>query len=78
MHRPTDGGPAFPCDPRMMRMEADGVTLTPIGHHGMSLRDWFAGQALIAATANHHTLESAARDAYAFADALLKARNPHA
>lgn len=26
-------------------MQADG-SMTPVGYHGMSLRDWFAGQAL--------------------------------
>lgn len=31
-----DGGPAFP-------IPSDGMTA---GHNGMSLRDWFAGQAL--------------------------------
>lgn len=35
--RPNDGGPAFPCPPDAT------VTVTK---EGMSLRDWFAGQAL--------------------------------
>lgn len=38
---PPDGGPAFPLSDIGM-----------YGHHGMSLRDWFAGQALAGSLAN--------------------------
>jgi len=41
---PNNGGPAFPSQPGMMSLE-DGK-VTPVGFEGMSLRDWFAGQAL--------------------------------
>lgn len=61
----NDGGPAFPAP-----YNNDGV--------GMSLRDWFAGQALVALP---HTgcggdlhIEDAAKAAYQMADAMLKAR----
>lgn len=58
------------------------------GSPGMTLRDWFAGQAMVAMFAvNRDYLErvsqdkyfpitaASARDAYAFADAMLSARN---
>ena len=37
MTQPNDGGPAFPCDASMKQYPTQ---------EGMSLRDWFAGQAL--------------------------------
>lgn len=70
-----DGGPAFPTD--------DYVPFPAGGGHrvrtgGMSLRDWFAGQALaglIAAGAPRASGPGAiAHDAYLFADAMLKER----
>lgn len=69
-----DGGPAFP------RMPYD------VRHPGMTLRDWFAGQALdIAAAAeiaapthcgnsNSPTYKGIAARAYLLADAMLEAR----
>lgn len=62
-----DGGPAFPfvdndhCD----------------GDSGMSLLDWFAGQALAGLLANNEYRETSkfcARDAYEFARAMLAER----
>ena len=59
------------------------------GHNGMSMRDWFAGQALTAtitatSAGQHNTLngkpegtsiyDAMAMDAYALADAMLRAR----
>lgn len=54
----------------------------------MTLRDWFAGQALVGILSNHEllvridkgapgipTIEVAAKAAYGFADAMLKARS---
>lgn len=43
---------------------------------GMTLRDWFAGQALIGIVARGKTLGvvDSARDAYLIADAMLKVR----
>lgn len=66
----NDGGPAFPC---------------PVGHmscahpEGMSLRDWFAGQALAGLCANPDINCNVAEDYLAAialerADAMLKAR----
>lgn len=60
----NDGGPAFAC-------------AAENGHQpGMSLRDYFAGQALIATTPLNFTqsFEDVAKDAYFIADAMLKAR----
>lgn len=43
--------------------------------HGMTLRDWFAGQALIVATMYQTvTPEDLAKDAYRIADAMLSER----
>jgi hypothetical protein len=60
------GGPAFPND-------ATNVA------RGMSLRDFFAAHALAGICGDgipgsHHRPEQAARDAYEYADAMLKAR----
>jgi hypothetical protein len=60
----NDGGPAFP---RPM------VAAAP----GMTLRDWFAGQAmagLVSYVVEGATFENVAEDAYKAADAMLKAR----
>lgn len=73
----VDGGPAFPGGE--LRFD-DGDCKTPY-NAGMSLRDWFAGQATIAicalVAANKHDIdgpESVATDAYRVADAMLAAR----
>jgi hypothetical protein len=63
------GGPAFPhARPSM-------------NQHGMTLRDWFAGQALAGAVANQlkeptrqERFEAIATQAYRFADAMLTVR----
>ena len=72
MKHATDGGPAFPT-PRYVAVR-----------DGMSLRDWFAGQALngmLSYSRNdaggswYSTSETdAARAAYEYADAMLAAR----
>lgn len=68
MSTPKDGGPAFP---------ALGPNY-PYSENGMSLRDWFAGQALagfIAASANRNILAKLeASMCYQMADAMLAAR----
>lgn len=67
--QPKDGGQAFPHgDP------FHG------GDTGMTLRDWFAGQALAGMMAHPEPIRmadvpSVASDAYALADAMLAARN---
>lgn len=63
-----DGGPAFPTVLGPPREFA----------HGMSLRDWLAGQALAGFMANTNRPTTYARDdadwAYTIADAMLAAR----
>ena len=66
----NDGGPAFPNN------DAHGCA-----YAGMTLRDWFAGQALagISSTLAHEyedrdLAERYATDAYELADAMLEAR----
>jgi hypothetical protein len=74
MSKIDDGGPAFPTEPNRFYF-----------HHGMSLRDWFAGQALIGllpsiahsnfvGTAEPNDNSLFANVAYALADAMLEAR----
>lgn len=71
----NDGGPAFP----VQELNADGTpyALTV----GMSLRDYFAGQALVGliaqsmGTAGASNPQHGAEYAYAMADAMLAARN---
>jgi hypothetical protein len=73
-----DGGPAFP----QHDLSAYGIGPCEDGNTGMTLRDWFAGQALAGVCANHawgdnfrpSDAEHNARAAYACADAMLKAR----
>lgn len=76
-----DGGPAFPQnsnDPYRKHTE------------GMSLRDWFAGQALAGLLASSHqqnliaagaqsyqqTIDDCAVESYQFADAVIARKNP--
>lgn len=74
----SDGGPAFPTEPNTQ----PGFYV----HHGMSLRDWFAGQAVVAIAADvlksdvkrpeeFDTLQDwVATMSYELADAMLAAR----
>lgn len=57
----------------------DPKCINPIRHTGMDLRDYFAAkamQALITCAENHGDIphDMCARDAYRYADALMKAR----
>ena len=66
MTKPFDGGPAFPVE----------TTATPYAP-GMTLRDWFAGQAIRVrwGDGTAMTAEQAANMAYHLADAMLAARD---
>mgnify|MGYP000194490858 CR=1 FL=1 len=70
----AEGGPAFP------NSGAYGHTGEYLPEGGMTLRDWFAGQAIggLCADPSNHQLFSghgdAAINAYAIADAMLAAR----
>ena len=63
-----NSGPAFPCHPDIIpRRDHDFA--------GMTLRDYFAAKAMqTMADSMKYTPEGAARSAYRFADAMLKAR----
>ena len=71
-----DGGPALPIPEQQF---SDGMTIVSSqGAPGMSLRDWFAGQALAGMCANRLYDDvlyvKMAREAYIAADAMLAAR----
>jgi hypothetical protein len=81
MSKTQDGGPAFPHDDFYeTELETDRLrkqVLIPASS-GMSLRDWFAGQALAGMCANaedvSRSFEVVAKIAYLYADAMLVAR----
>lgn len=63
-----DGGPAFP----HLNPNFDGNWDREPQRGGMSLRDWFAGQALT--ISGDRTTATIAQNAFKVADAMLKAR----
>jgi hypothetical protein len=67
------GGPAFP---QPATSEGYATNTLP----GMTLRDWFAGQALAGMIAQgdaiRTTYSSSAAEAYRYADAMLREREP--
>ncbi len=71
------GGPAFPHVADLVQHSPDGgITTKPITSNGMTLRDYFAGQAIIAYHADGELsyFEDAANWCYKLADAMLEAR----
>lgn len=71
----NDGGSAFPCESYILK---NGKQVTEAAQ-GMTLRDYFAGQALAGMFADYfrslnHEPYVVAHDAYVFADAMLAAR----
>ena len=76
MSEDNTGGPAFP------RSDERGLMGEGLreGSDGMSLRDWFAGQALIGFLSNQKRFAASsddatlARECFSYADAMLKAR----
>lgn len=66
-----DERPAFPIHPMIAKKFAPGADAA-----GMTLRDYFAGQAIIALCPNADLdrLSRAAADAYRIADAMMAAR----
>lgn len=71
----SDGGPAFPFILQGPKLDGDS--------HGMSLRDWFAGQALVGCLERMAEVQgigqatfpqNCATHAYRIADAMLEAR----
>lgn len=79
MDEPKDGGLAFPG----VRYERTGSlagkpVYGDVSYSGMTLRDWFAGQALAGLCANPDwtsaEVRDAASEAYDYADAMLAVR----
>lgn len=72
----NDGGPAFPVDHQFVNPKATQEELKTAC--GMTVRDWFAGQALVGLAtkcgANCRYINEAAVLAYQYADAMLVAR----
>lgn len=75
MSKLDDGGPAFPNETRPSLSDATKVVPA---HHGMSLRDWFAGQALAGLLASPVTDDMSwseiASKAYNAANSMLAER----
>ena len=77
MSEQHDGGPAFPVstsDPRIGHQDGNSTWQFP----GLSVRDYFAAEAfamLMHPDAKDYTPEETARQAYRFADAMLKERS---
>lgn len=70
----SDGGPAFPSNSEL----SSAMGTITASHPGMSLRDWFAGQALAGWTADPNVggsteqlRQRAAVRCYEYADAML-------
>jgi hypothetical protein len=77
MAQEKDGGAAFPIPDQRDTVTGEGLVQ---GERGLTIRDWFAGQAL-AGMAGHWVetprpvdCDDYAKRAYRFADAMLKAR----
>ena len=71
----NDGGPAFPCP---VEFDPNGQLVSP-GSFGMTLRDWFAGQALAGIIANEGMFDQAimllnSEACYKQADAMIAER----
>lgn len=71
----NDGGPAFPCESYGIKNGKE----TTVPAQGMTLRDYFAGQALVGMFADYfrslnHEPHVVAHDAFVFADAMLAAK----
>lgn len=71
----SDGGPAFP-EPERWAGKEHGPYTEDHGyrHKGMSLRDYFAGQALALCYHEDVQFQTVADDAYRLADAMLARR----
>ena len=72
MNKIEDGGPAFPSE----QSETQDGTWNQTYDPGMSLRDWFAGQALadLASLTESNSDIAIAKTAYRIADAMIAAR----
>lgn len=75
MSKKNDGGPAFPM-PANYTGEDGPANYDHEPEHGMSLRDWFAGQAMagLLHKGGYNRWDYLAEDAFNIADEMLKAR----
>lgn len=77
----NDGGPAYPQNFEIMASGEVVSTgnLTPSGFQGLSLRDYFAAQALVFLSKTYGSQSSGvvASAAYGLADAMILARGTH-
>lgn len=71
MSKEQDGGPAFPSP---MQDDRDCYARNKSGYGGLSIRDWFAGQAIVGMAMDTNPEAMIAEFAYDLADAMLKAR----
>ena len=71
----NDGGPAFPCEEQI---RCNGEVVDTRKFTGMSLRDYFAGQALAGLCASQwgglQKVDTFVERSFEMADAMLKAR----
>ncbi len=84
MSERDDGGPAFPSSEKLVGVDSQGYKTEGLAvSHGMSLRDWFAGEALPAVLqmatenaklGNTQSYKALALEAYMWAEAMLYAR----
>lgn len=70
-HFEKTGGPAFPC-PELSDGNGNGIVQAC---DGMTLRDWFAGQALAGGMVKYDAEATASQAAYALADAMIAERS---
>ncbi|HGU9880515.1 TPA: hypothetical protein ACNJ4A_000515 [Citrobacter freundii] len=73
MSKQNNGGPAFPYSARLVAPD----TYEHLTNGGMTLRDYFAAKFMQGVCANPDKLyddETLAKEAYAMADAMLRAR----
>ncbi len=75
-----DGGPAFPETEQRFERDGDVIDRYSVSKPGMTLRDYFAAKALPAIIeANKEnakiSFEGEAKEAYKYADAMLKIRS---
>lgn len=77
-----DGGPAFPVPPDAQYSDGESLAFAQ-SNPGMTLRDYFAGQAIVGALASRAhpkiilseiAFDEFARDCFKLADAMLTAR----
>ena len=70
-----DGGAVFPEPAYLAAPDARGDSIIVMAHEGLSLRDYFAGQAIAGAVALDLTDDKIAAWAYHLADAMIAERS---